>query len=390
MFYLAGILGLALLMIVHEYGHFFAARAFNMRVERFSIGFGPAIWRHQPRGSDTVFQVALIPFLAYVQIAGMNPFEESDPNDKGSYANASLIGRIIAIVAGPLANYLFASVLFFAAALLGGKLSEEPIVTVLPDGAAAQAGLQSGDVIVSIDGHAIKTWKDIPGQITPHPEKSLTVQVDRAGKPLDLQVIPRPRDGKGFIGVTGKEIPMPISEAATHAVVQPAVIVAITTVSIARMITGKEKGQLSGPIGIMRESKKAAELGLAFYLMLLGFLSTSVGFFNMLPLPALDGGRLVFLAYEAITRQKPNQKFEAQVHMVGMLMLLTTLVIVSFQEWRSDKTPSELAQESRKEELKAQSDKLNGHKHPSDKLNGDKQPSDKPASDKQPSDKPAE
>ena len=183
---------------------------------------------------------------------------------------------------------------------------------------------------------------------------------------------------------------MPISEAATHAVVQPAVIVAITTVSIARMITGKEKGQLSGPIGIMRESKKAAELGLAFYLMLLGFLSTSVGFFNMLPLPALDGGRLVFLAYEAITRQKPNQKFEAQVHMVGMLMLLTTLVIVSFQEWRSDKTPSELAQESRKEELKAQSDKLNGDKQPSDKLNGDKQPSDKPASDKQPSDKPAE
>ena len=115
-FVLVAILGLALLMIVHEAGHLLAARAFGMRVVRFSIGFGPALWRYQARGSETVYQVALIPFLAYVQIAGMNPFEDVDPDDKSSYANASLIGRISAIFAGPLANYLFASVLFFARA----------------------------------------------------------------------------------------------------------------------------------------------------------------------------------------------------------------------------------------------------------------------------------
>src|SRR3954465_7372298 len=101
---LVAILGLALLMIVHEAGHLLAARAFGMRVVRFSIGFGPAIFRYQAKGSDTVYQIALIPFFAYVQIEGMNPFEEIDPDDKGSYANASLFGRISAIVAGPLAN----------------------------------------------------------------------------------------------------------------------------------------------------------------------------------------------------------------------------------------------------------------------------------------------
>src|SRR5712675_1464428 len=100
--YLVAILGLAVLMIVHEAGHLLAARAFGMRVVRFSIGFGPALWRYQAKNSETIYQVALIPFLAYVQIAGMNPFEEVDPDDTTSYANASLIGRIAAIFAGPL------------------------------------------------------------------------------------------------------------------------------------------------------------------------------------------------------------------------------------------------------------------------------------------------
>src|SRR6516225_8926129 len=92
--YVIAVLGLAVLMIVHEGGHYLAARRFGMRVVRFSIGFGPTIWKHQPKGSPTVYQVAIIPFLAYVKIAGMNPYEEQDPNDKGSYMNASLWGRV--------------------------------------------------------------------------------------------------------------------------------------------------------------------------------------------------------------------------------------------------------------------------------------------------------
>jgi len=138
---LIGILGLALLMVIHEGGHLLAARAFGMRVIRFSIGFGPALWRHQPKGSDTVYQVALIPFLAYVQIAGMNALEDIDPDDKGSYANASLIGRISAIFAGPLANYLFASVLFMGAFLIGGDTTR---IQVIAGGADFQLSAAGG------------------------------------------------------------------------------------------------------------------------------------------------------------------------------------------------------------------------------------------------------
>lgn len=341
---LYAILGLAVLMIVHETGHFVVARAFGMRVERFSIGFGPAIWRHKPRDSDTTYQVALIPFLAYVQIAGMNPFEEIDPEDKGSYANASLFGRIAAIIAGPLANYLFASVVFFASLLIGGKEVETTKVEVMKESAAAVAHMQDGDEIVAIDGKRVEKWAELREIVRKHQDKPLRFEVKRDGQPVTLEVTPRSGADGAVIGVRAARAPMPLGEAAKLAVIQPAAIVALTVVSLTRWISGKEEGQLSGPIGIMRETKKAADAGLPAYLSIVGFLSTSVGFFNMLPFPALDGGRLMFLGYEAITRRRPNQKIEAQIHAVGMLMLLAILLVVSFREL-GGKAPSDEALE---------------------------------------------
>jgi regulator of sigma E protease len=169
------------MMLVHEAGHLLAARAFGMRVLRFSIGFGPAIWRHQGKNSETVYLVALIPFLAYVQIAGMNPFEETDPDDKGSYANASLVGRITAIVAGPLANYLFASVLFFVALFVGG----EPVLTTsveVLDGPAKNAQMKNGDNVVAVNGVAVKEWEELRSMILASPGKSLTIEVIRGNE----------------------------------------------------------------------------------------------------------------------------------------------------------------------------------------------------------------
>src|SRR3954468_21660325 len=142
-YYLIAILGLAVLMVVHEGGHYLAARRFGMRVTKFSIGFGPTLWKHRPKGSPTTFQVAIIPFLAYVQIAGLNPYEEIDPKDPESYANASLWARIVTIAAGPLTNYFFASVLMFLGFLLGASARDDVSmrVSIAPDGPAAQSGM---------------------------------------------------------------------------------------------------------------------------------------------------------------------------------------------------------------------------------------------------------
>lgn len=344
---LYAILGIALLMIVHEAGHFFVARAFGMRVDRFAIGIGPTIWRHQPKDSDTIYQVGLVPFMAYVQIAGLNPFEEIEEADEGSFLNASLMGRISAIAAGPLANYFFASVVFFASFMVGGKASDTTDVDIAPGKAAESAGLLNGDRILSIDGQKVQQWKDIPPLIQPKGGKKVTLVIERRAQKLEIIATPTEHEGKGLLGVSAVRIPMPFKEAGLLSLEYPAMIVALNLEGIGRMITGKEKPQLSGPLGLMRETKKAASAGLSSYLAMIGFLSTAVGFFNMLPFPALDGGRLMFLAYEGVTRRRPNQKVEAQIHMVGMIMLLTTLVLVTYREWGSNKTPSEEAAEQK-------------------------------------------
>src|SRR5690606_19241750 len=191
---LIGILGLAILMIVHEAGHLLAARSFGMRVTTFSIGFGPTFFKIEPRDGyfwfttfggkarlrlgkhdpdkhgPTVYQVAMIPFLAYVQIAGMNPFEDHDPEDKGSYANASLFGRITTIFGGPLANYLFASVFFFFSFFYGGIgiPPDDPgttVVDVRADMPAQVAGMKSGDRVVEVGGVAVDNWIDMAKEI---------------------------------------------------------------------------------------------------------------------------------------------------------------------------------------------------------------------------------
>ncbi|MCH2109362.1 MAG: M50 family metallopeptidase [Polyangiaceae bacterium] len=350
---LASAFGLALLMIVHESGHYFAARAFGMRVDRFSIGFGPSIIRHRPKGSDTVFQVALIPFLAYVQISGMNPFEEIDPEDKGSYANASLVGRISAILAGPAANYVFAALIFFSLFLFIGKYSERQ-VEVVPDRAAAAAGMQSGDTILSIEGQDIKEWKQIPSLIQPNAGKSLQVVVQRNDQPINLEITPQLDEGVGRIGILPERVPRPIGEAAWLGITRPAKIIQLTVESLARVFTGKEKAQFSGPIGMFRETSRAAEEGLVRYLSVIGYLSTALAFFNMLPFPALDGGRFMFLIYEAVTRRRANQKVEGQIHIIGILVLLSFMAMVSYREWGQKKAPSEIWEDEQKAKAAAE------------------------------------
>lgn len=330
------VLGIALLMIIHEAGHYLAARAFGMKVIRFSIGFGPAIWRYKSRKTGTIFQVALIPFFAFVQIAGMNPFEDIDPEDKTSYANASLFGRITTIIAGPLANYLFASVFFFGAFYIGGEMVPTLNVKVKEGAAAAKARMQDGDKILRIGKEPVGDFDELKAIIVKNANTPLEVEVERAGKPLTLKVTPepQPKTGEGLIGVEPvfERIPMQFKEAVRRSIIAPALFVRATMVTIAGIITREIEPQLAGPVGIGRELGNAAEQGIDAYLRLLGLLSAYLGAFNMLPYPALDGGRFVFLTYEAVTRRKPNARIEASIHTVGLLTLLALITVVTVKE----------------------------------------------------------
>jgi regulator of sigma E protease len=329
-------LGLAVLMVVHEGGHYLAARHFGMRVVKFSIGFGPTLWKHKPKGSPTVYQVAIIPFLAYVQIAGMNPYEDNDPKDPGSYMNASLWGRIVTIAAGPIANYLFASILFFTGLMIGGHLVSEADsmrVNVDPEGPAAAAQMHSGDKVVTVEGQPIPNWDELKKAVSSHAGGSIDVIVERDGAQVPLKVTPAAdgaNKGKILIGPYTHMVPVTVGEAAKLSLLEPPQVVYELVRGLARMITLKDKPELSGPVGIVRETAKAVERGPGMAFGLLGALSAYLGGFNLLPIPALDGGRLIFLMFEAVARRKPDAKVEAHVHAFGLIMMLTLILFVSW------------------------------------------------------------
>ena len=336
--YLVAILGLAVLMIVHEGGHYVAARRFGMRVVRFSIGFGPTVWRHKSKDSPTVYQVAIVPFLAYVQIAGMNPYEETDPKDTGSYANASLWGRIVTIAAGPLTNYFFASVLIFFGLLIGGReVADEAGMRVVVDaGPAKTAGMETGDRVLAVNGEEIHSWIELKKSVSAHPGEAVDVTLDRAGQTLHLPVTPGSKGDKdeGLIHVMAptRVEPVGFAEAAKLSVIAPPLFVYENVREIGRVIARKSKLQVSGPVGIVKETARQARIGAGVYLQFLGMLSAYLGAFNLLPFPALDGGRLIFLIAEAVSRRKPDAKIEARVHAVGLLMLLTLIGFVTYAD----------------------------------------------------------
>ncbi len=359
MYYVVAIIGLAVLMVVHEAGHFFAARRYGMRVTRFSVGFGPPFFKIQPKDGffwftafgdrvriklgkhdpekhgPTVYQVAMIPFLAYVQIAGMNPLEEQDPTDKGSYMNAKLWSRIVTIAGGPVANYLFASVFFFFAFYFDGNLIQGTQFNVIDGKPAQVAGMKSGDRVVAVDGVATKEWEDIPrlvGKKAGVPVKIKVAHPD--GKETELVVTPDDDHGVGRIGIqmTGEPIKVKVGagEAAVLAVERPTIVVRNMVLMLSEWFHGRVEGKLGSSVAMVKEMKKAAEVGWAEFVIFLGGLSAYLAVFNLLPLPALDGGRLMFLGYEAVTRKRPNPTMEAQIHALGVVVLLGLMLYVTF------------------------------------------------------------
>jgi regulator of sigma E protease len=355
MTWLVAILGLGLLMIVHEAGHFFAARSFGLRVLKFSIGFGPTffkvepdeghywlntvggrikikLWKHDPeKHGPTVFQVAMIPFLAYVQIDGMNPFEEIDPDDKGSYANASLLARVTTIVAGPLANYVSASVFFFITAYFAGLPTgpDERFISPMPDRPAIAAGFQEGDEVVAVNGTRVHTWTEMSKAISSANDE-IPIVVRRGEQELTLRVKPQlSEDGRPIIGVKPMVRKADFGAAAKHAVVHPTEWVRQQLSSIRDLFTASEEVRLGGPVAMAETMHQAAKRGWGDFVNLLGVLSTILAVFNLFPVPALDGGRLLFLGYEATTRKRANPTVEMQIHAFGFVVLLGLMIYVT-------------------------------------------------------------
>lgn len=344
MLWILAILALGVLVIVHESGHFFVARLSKMRVDLFSIGFGPPIWR-LTRG-ETSYQIAAVPLGGFVQIAGLNPGEEIDPEDPRAYPNRPAWQRFATIFAGPGINYLFAVLMLTALNLALGTKTEVKgqgavVLMAQVNKPASQAGLRPGDDIVAIDGKPINGPPPVTQLIEGSAGKTLVMEVIRDGQRQTFQVTPRKDDhGKWRIGVSlGASREMRASlgagRAITDGMVAPFWLTYRTAKHIIDGFRGGPKPEFGGPVEIVEAIKESFSIGWEYGLEFVALISTMLGFFNLLPLPALDGGRLVFLGWEIITRRPANARVEQVVHGVGMIFLLLVVGFLLLRGLRS-------------------------------------------------------
>lgn len=337
------ILGISFLVIVHEAGHYFAARAFGMRVIRFSIGLGPAIWKWQPKDSPTIFQVCALPLLAYVQIAGMNPTEDVDKDDPELYPNKGVFARSFVIFAGPLANYLAASAMFFIIAQVGG-LPDQIVTNGVAEcrkGMPAQlAKLEQGDVVVEVNGVAVSNGEELIAANRGRDKQETVYVVERDGERVEFTIVPELRktssgEHRPLIGVVlaGERIYVThdVNEAARYAWVGPVNLTALNLQGIARLVR-RQEGEVASVVKMTKILSDSIREAPQQYVWILIQISIALGLFNLLPFPALDGGRLTFLGYEVITRRRANEKVEAAIHTIGLLFLLGVLVLVMVRD----------------------------------------------------------
>lgn len=347
-FYIFAILGLGLLVTVHEAGHMIAARLCGMRVDKFSIFFGPVLMRW--RGKATVYQLATVPLGGYVQIAGMSPEEILPEGDPGSYQNKGSLARFFTIFAGPGVNYLFAFVLMLLVTLTWGTPESTSGVMGIQEGKpAALAGMKAGDHIVSIGGVAMTDSLTVRQAIAASEGKAVDFVVRRDGQEVGLSIQPEGGAGNYKIGIEFSTAFKKIS--AGDAIVQSFRYPIDTS---AQMLSGlghmlgvlklKIVGFFSeddaakkapspavgGPVEIIYQMKSQFERGLPTAITFLAMLNVLLGLFNLLPIPALDGGRLVFIVISMITRRKINPRVETMIHTVGFYLLFGILILATY------------------------------------------------------------
>jgi regulator of sigma E protease len=332
----AALLAVSLLIVLHEAGHQWAARALGMRVERFSVGFGPVLW--STRRGQTEYAISALPLGGYVRITGMSPGDEVRPDDGTAYCNQAAWRRILVLAAGPAANYLAAVVL--AALLLGSVGLPSPdgsarVGTLTPGMPAEQAGLRTGDRILSVAGAPVASWNDLVTALQGRPGQRVDLAVERGEGAqvvqLTVPITPADAGGVGKVGITpyAPRLRLPALAALAAGFSRTNAAAGQTLSMLGAMLRREQKAELSGPVGIAQELVRGARLGTDQFLTIVWNISVALALFNLLPVPALDGGRLVFLAIELVTRRRVNEKVESWVHAAGVVLLLALLLGVT-------------------------------------------------------------
>lgn len=326
---LLAILVFVVIIIVHEFGHFITAKLFKVTVPEFSIGFGPAIFKKKK--GETLYSLRAIPFGGYVQMVG----EDEDSDDPNALCNKPVWQRIIIVGAGAFLNILMGFIVYV---ILFAGVSDMPVLKVkslTPDTPAYEV-LQTGDEIVGVNGKRIWYYKDFKFLLnTVEPDKELELVVKRNGEKQKIEIQPyfNSERQEYNLGFEMQQEKMNFFNVIKYAFYELFFIIKAIFYMLIMLITGKlPLGSVSGPVGTVGVMSSQMKYGLEPFLNLFAMLTVNIGIFNLLPLPALDGGRTFFLFVELIRRKPVSRKMEGIIHFAGLALLMLLMLVVTVND----------------------------------------------------------
>lgn len=316
-----------MVILVHEFGHFAVAKMVGIKVNEFSIGMGPKLI--QRRKGETQYTLRALPIGGYVKMEG----EDEASEDPRGFNKVPTLSRIAVVAAGAIMNFISAIVIF-AIVSYGLGVPVNTIENTIPGSPAEKSGLLSNDTIISINGVITNTWESVADSINSYePNKEMEIEVKRDSQTKKIVVIPTvSEEGKTIIGIVPK-YEKSISLAIKGGFNQTLMFLKLMFEFVGMLFKGKVGiKHLSGPIGVIHEVGEAAKLGIYNLLIILGFISVNLGFFNLLPIPALDGSRIVFLLVELVRGKPIDPEKEGFIHFVGFILLISLMLLVTYKD----------------------------------------------------------
>ncbi len=328
---------LAVLIIAHELGHFFTARAFGVRVEEFGFGFPPALWKIK-RG-ETTYSINLFPLGGFVKLAG-----EEDPHESHSLASKSIGARLLILAAGSLMNVLLPVMLLSASHLVPHNVVTETISVkeVAPNSPAEEAGIKADDTLLALNGLPLRNVGELLYNIHLNLGSPIELETQQGGTIRKIQITPRwnPPKGQGALGIVIEASnSSTIRESYPFWIAIPKGVLSLGEAfvlfknEVLRLFLIGSAPEIAGPVGIAQMTGAVARAGFGPLLAFSAFLSINLAIINLLPLPALDGGRIAFVLLEWVRRGKRiSPKRESLVHLVGFVMLMSLIIIVTYYD----------------------------------------------------------
>jgi regulator of sigma E protease len=344
------LLVLGAVVIVHEFGHFLAARALGVTVEVFSAGFGPEIAGFYDR-RGTRWRLAWVPLGGYVKFKGdetvaslpsAEDLEKLTPIERqGNFHTSPVWRRVLIVLAGPFANFVLSLVIFTGMVLATGIIYQKAEIICVEDGTpAAQAGLKAGDRILSVGGKPVRSFEDFSSYVILNARSPIEIAVERGGKIVDLTATPELTEGEcvGRLGVVGPRrrgsvqvVNATLFEAADEGLQRTWRIIKGPFQFFGQLFRGNAcVSSLGGPVKIAEVSKTFASQGFINLIPLIAFISVSVGLFNLFPIPVLDGGHLLFYGAEAILGRPLSQRAQEAGFQFGFVLLLMLMIFVTW------------------------------------------------------------